>query len=219
MPLRLSPRAGADMGADQIKAMLRDALAPVEAGVAEANGRAEAARLEAVKAEATGQNARQMVLNDRPKLTEAQTAADAAAAKAAEVDSRYDTLQELAASYAQALPASVEDRAALHRAVDALTLRMDNLPAPKDGKPGTANLTIGMRPVGALLLGASTTITVPLSRPMPDLTYRVEMAHSAVVTLAAGMLEVTAKTTTSVTVKVTAVGIALAAGTLLVVAI
>lgn len=87
------------------------------------------------------------------------------------------------------------------------------------GPSGTANLALGAAPVGLVGLGGSTTVTVSLSHAMPDTTYRVEIAHSAVVSLANVTLAVTAKTTTNVTVKVTSVGLAVAAGTLLVVAV
>jgi hypothetical protein len=86
------------------------------------------------------------------------------------------------------------------------------------GATGTANLTIGAAPVGLLALGGSTTVTVPLSRTMPSATYDVDFAHSAVVSLSNVTFTNVVKTTTSVTVRVTATGLALAAGTLIVVA-
>lgn len=87
------------------------------------------------------------------------------------------------------------------------------------GPSGTANLAIGARPIPLLALGGNTSVVVPLSRTLPSTTYRVALAHSAVVDLTKVVLEVTTKTTTSVTVKVTATGLALAAGTLFVVAV
>lgn len=222
-------------------------------------------------------NARQMVLSRDTKL-------NTAAANATTAIDQYATLEQLATSYAQALPASVADRQALHDSLTALAQRVDQIaltpgpagpsgpqglrgpsgvdgiqgpagakgatgttgttgaagaagvagptgaagaqgaqgatgPTGAAGPSGTVNLAIGSRPVSLLALNGSTNVVVPLSHTMPDTTYRVEMAHSAVVSLASGMLTETARTTTSVTIKVTAVGIALAAGTLVVVAV
>lgn len=222
-------------------------------------------------------NARQMVLSRDTKL-------NTAAANATTAIDQYATLEQLATSYAQALPASVADRQALHDSLTALAQRVDQIaltpgpvgatgatgdagpqglrgpsgvdgvqgppgakgatgttgaagaagvvgptgaagaqgatgPTGATGPSGTANLAIGSRPVSLLALGGNTTVVVPLSHTMPDLTYRVEMAHSAVVSLASGMLTETARTTSNVTIKVTAVGVALAAGTLVVVAV
>jgi hypothetical protein len=86
------------------------------------------------------------------------------------------------------------------------------------GPAGTANLAVGAAPVGLLALGGSTNVVVPLSRTLATTPANVQVAHSAVVNLANVKLEVTAKTTSSVTVKVTSVGLALAAGTLVLVA-
>lgn len=223
MALRLTPTSSVD-------------LSGVEASV-------QAAHDLAVKAEATGQNAREMVLRRDPKI--------------ATLEEQQAALEALAADYTAALQASLADRATLHeRVAEALARTMtpgpagdrgpagadgaqglrgpsgvDGVqgPAGKDGAPGTAgargpagpsgtaNLAVGARPVTALVLGATATVTVPLSRALPDTTYRVEMAHSAIVTLAAGMLTEVSRTTSSVTVRVTAVGVAIAGGTLVVV--
>lgn len=87
------------------------------------------------------------------------------------------------------------------------------------GPAGTANLALGMAPVPLLALGANTTVVVSLSRTMPTNTYTTQVAHSAVLNLATVKLEVVAKTTTTVSVKVTSVGVALAAGTLVVIGV
>lgn len=91
-------------------------------------------------------------------------------------------------------------------------------PAGPTGPAGTANLAIGARPVGLLALGGSTTVTLQLRRTMPNTGYEVDFAHSAVVALSDVTYSNVVKTTTSVTVKVTATGLALAAGTLIVLA-
>lgn len=54
------------------------------------------------------------------RAARAMTKANAADTTATDTAGKYDTLEQLATSYAQALPASVQDRAALHAAVDAL---------------------------------------------------------------------------------------------------
>lgn len=202
MGLRLLGSTVAGIPADVMAriAAAESTAAEAKADALAADGRAEVARVEAVKAEATGQNARQMVLNRDVKIAEAQTVAVTAAAKADAVDVKRG-------EYEAALTASITDRAAIHGALDRLTARI--------GKPDA----IGSRGIAALLLGAQTApLTIQLSRTMPDLNYRVEMTHSAVVTLATGMLVETGRTTTTVTVRVTAVGLALAAGTLIVAA-
>lgn len=184
-------------------------LTAAEQAAAEANGRAEAARLEAVKAEATGQNARQMVLTRDVKIAEAETVAANAAAKVDAIDvKRSEYEAAVAASLADRadirarLESTAADVAANKAAIERLTAAL--------GKPDA----LGSRGIAALLLNGQSTVTVQLSRPMPNLNYRIEMTHSAVVTLAAGMLVETGRTTSTVTVRVTAVGVALAAGTL-----
>lgn len=182
-------------------------------------------------ARAMAANARQMVLNRDEKLNTASTQAASAA-------SQYDTLAELAAAYEQALAASLEDRANLHAQVGALAARLDDIeltpgpagpegPAGKagdkgdkgdTGPAGTATMAVGLRSVTALVLNASFDVTVPLSQAMPTPTYTVRAAHSAVVDLTKVELTVKSRTTTQVVITVRATGLALAAGTLLVVA-
>lgn len=230
MALRLTPTSSVD-------------LSGVEASV-------QAAHDLAVKAEATGQNAREMVLRRDPKIAtlEEQQAA---------LEGQQADLEELAATLATAIPNAEATHAQLQAGIDAALARamtpgpkgdrgpagtdgaqglrgpsgVDGVqgPAGKDGAPGTdgargpagpsgtANLAVGARPVTALVLGATATVTVPLSRTLPDTTYRAEMTHSAIVTLAAGMLTEVSRTASSVTVRVTAVGVAIAGGTLVVV--
>lgn len=196
---------------------------------------------EIADAAAVGENARQMVFKRDPVLNSLKDVADKFATEIARADEIHADIRSIAEA--------ARDRAMTPGPAGPQGLRgpsgMDGVqgqpgpagpagPAGRDGvdgkagaagkdgaagPAGTANLSVGARPVGALLLGASTPTTVPLSRAMPDTNYRPEVAHSAIVNLAAGMLEVTGKTTTTVTVKVTAVGIALAAGTLIVVAV
>lgn len=192
----------------------------------------EAAQALADQALAAGQNARTMVLNRDPRLTT--------------VESNYAGLVELASTVEQRTQTSEQDRASLHQQLSALAQQIVSIqltPGPPgrngdtgapghDGAPGTkgttgdvgptgptgtANLAIGMRPIGLLALGGNTTIAVPLTRTMPNSTYQYAVAHSAVVDLSKVTLEVT-RTTTTATIKVTATGLALAAGTLLVLA-
>lgn len=95
----------------------------------------------------------------------------------------------------------------------------DSTVAGPVGPAGTANLALGMAPVPLVGLGGNTTVVVSLSRTMPNSTYITQVAHSAVVNLATVKLEVVAKTTTTVSVKVTSVGVAVAAGTLVVIGV
>ncbi len=83
------------------------------------------------------------------------------------------------------------------------------------GPSGTANLALAAGPVGVLALGGSVNVTLTWSRPMPNTTYTVQCAHSAVVSLANVTFTVSNKTTTGCTVNVKSVGLALAAGTLI----
>lgn len=152
-------------------------------------------------ASAAAANARQMVLNRDAKLDQASSDATTAV-------SQYTTLGQLAASYEAALATSQGDRAALHAQIDALTSQLALVQS-------ATNLAVTARPVGALLLGASTTLVLPLSKPMPDTNYRVQLTHSAVVDAANVAITVTSKTTTTVTATVKSVGLALVAGTVI----
>lgn len=81
------------------------------------------------------------------------------------------------------------------------------------GPAGTANLAIGIRPVASLANSATASVVFPLSRTMPDTNYSVAFAHSvATATTPKALYSNIVKTTTQVTVTVTASG-ALAAGT------
>lgn len=149
---------------------------------------------------AKGDNARQMVLNRDATLTQASS--DAATAKA-----DYTSLSALAATVETRTQASETDRASLHTQLDALAARRS-----------ADNLAIGARPITALVLNGNTTITIPLSRTMPNDQYQVAFAHSAVAALSSVTFTNVVKTTTSVTVKVNSVGLAIVAGTLICVA-
>jgi len=188
--------------------------------------RVQAAHDLAEKAEGTGQNARDMVLRRDPQLMA--------------LDERYDTLQELASSYAQALPASVADRQALHAelaavqtavaaevqartqavsseattrkaADDALAARSSTLEAAVAALQklnvivgfGVANLP------ASLAAGATTNVTVPLSKDMGSTTYSVGYGLAGGVSLL-GNLQISGvvgQTKTNVTVAVKNAGL------------
>lgn len=82
------------------------------------------------------------------------------------------------------------------------------------GPSGTANLVVGMVPIGLLALGSSATLTIPWARTLTTAPSNVMFAHSAVVSLANVGYSNIVVTTSGVTVKVQSVGLALAAGTL-----
>jgi hypothetical protein len=151
-------------------------------------------------ADAKAVNARTMVLNRDSKLDQAST--DAATAKA-----DYTTLSALAATVETRTKTSEDDRAALHAQLNELAARRS-----------ADNLAIGARPVTALVLNGNTTITIPLSRTMPNDQYQVAFAHSAVAALSSVTFTNVVKTTTTVTVKINSVGLAIVAGTLICVA-
>jgi uncharacterized phage infection (PIP) family protein YhgE len=183
------------------------ALTALQAEVERVRAATQAAHDLAEKAEGTGQNARSMVLSRDTKLNTAAAEAAQAVTSVTTLAQQQATLEALAATLGSAIPASEATHAAINK-------RIDDLATLLAAHPST--LAFGMRPVGALLLGAGTTVTLPLSRPMPADTYRIEVVHSAVVNLSNVTLAVTTKTQTSVTVRVTATGLALAAGTLMV---
>jgi uncharacterized membrane protein YgdD (TMEM256/DUF423 family) len=213
----------------------------------EARATAQAAHDIAVQAAADAKDADDKAANARQMVPNRDGRFDTLAEQQAGLIEQQASLEQLAATLGAAIPASEQTHAAINKRIDDITLtpgppgppgldgppgrQGEAGPAGKDGADGvagvtgktgpsgTANLTIGVAPIGLLALGASQTVTVRLSRAMPDTTYRVEMAHTAVLNLAVGMLTETARTTTTVTVKVTGVGVALAAGTLLVVAV
>lgn len=211
-------------------------LSGVEANVQAAHDLAEHATERA-------ENARSMVLNRDPRLRTLEEqqaalealAADYTAALQASLTDRATLHERVAEALARTMMPGPAGERGSAGADGAQGLRgpsgVDGVqgPAGKDGAPGatgargpagpsgTANLAVGARPVTALVLGATATVTVPLSRTLPDTTYRVEMAHSAIVSLAAGMLTEVSRTTSSVTVRVTAVGVAIAGGTVVVV--
>lgn len=168
-------------------------------GAAAADMSAILARVDA--AQATADNARQMVTNRDAKLNQASTDATTAVAQ-------YTTLDALSQSYVNALSVSQADRAALHAQLDALAAQLALVQS-------ATNLAVTARPVGALLLGATTTLAMPLSHPMPDTNYQTQFTHSAVVDLANVAITVTAKTKTTVTITVKSVGLALVAGTVI----
>lgn len=96
-------------------------------------------RIAEVRAESEEQfqNVRGMIHKRDPRLDDAEAKANAAVEK-------YDTLEELAASYAQALPASIADRESLHAedaalrmAVATLAQRLDNI-VTTPGPPGAS---------------------------------------------------------------------------------
>lgn len=167
-----------------------------------------AAQLMAVDAKAQGAddraaNAQQMVRNRDPKLEAAQATADQARAEAT-------TLAALAATVDQRVIESQADRLALHAQLDALT-------AAIAGKASDASLgTLG---VAAILLGGKATLTVPLATPMATSNYRVRISHSAAVDLTKISITNVQRATTAVTFTLTATGVALAAGTVVVLAV
>lgn len=86
------------------------------------------------------------------------------------------------------------------------------------GPAGTANLAISARPVASLANAATATVVFPLSRTMTDTSFQVAFAHTvATVTTPKALYSNIVKTTTQVTVTITASG-ALAAGTALCIA-
>lgn len=122
-------------------------------------------------------------------------------------DPRLTTLESLADTVETRTTASEQDRAALHVQVDTLLARRS-----------ADNLAIGARAITALVLNGNVTLSIPLSRVMPNTSYDVAFAHSAVAALANVSYTNVVKTTTSVTVKVNSVGLAIVAGTLICVA-
>ncbi len=87
------------------------------------------------------------------------------------------------------------------------TLRPVNAAAQASGSAATPLLGLGL----------STNVTVTLNRAMPNANYLVEI-FPATNLLGASKLEVASRSTTAVVVKVTAQGIALAAGSISVLA-
>lgn len=162
-----------------------------------------AARTAAAAADDRAANAQQMVRNDRPAIEQAQTTAAAAQAKADAVDVKRS-------EYEQALASSIADRASIHAQLDALTA----------GMAGKVNdVSIGSRSITAIVLAGTATITVPLVSPMPTATYRTRISHSAAVDLTKITISNVQRTTTAVTFTLTASGLALAAGTVVVLAV
>lgn len=126
------------------------------------------------QAQATADNARQMVLNRDPKL--------------AAVESETTRLDHVATTLAQAIPASE----AVHNALSARIAALEAKPA-----------AFGYQATTALALLATKDYTVTLSRPMPTSTYTAKVHVDPAV---AGKLNatVTAQTTTTVTVRTSA---------------
>lgn len=214
------------------------------AEVAAANATAQAAHDVAVKAEADAAtadakaaNARSMVISRDPRLMSLEDVASKFAVEIARTDQVHADLQagiDQALARAMTPGAPGKDGTNGRDGQPGASVKGDpgtpgsngNDGAPGQagrdgaaGSAGTANLAVGLRPIGALALGGSTTVTFALSRTMPTTDYRVEFAHSAVIALANVTFTNVVKTTTTVSVRVTSVGLALVAGTLLVVAL
>ncbi len=154
----------------------------------------EAAMQAATKAQATADNARQMVLNRDPRLT---------------------TLEEVAQTVRDALTASDD----IHNDLRNEIANIELTPGPKGdtgatgakgdtgaaGTPRTIAIGTG-RFTAALILGGTVDITVTLSRTMPNTTYNVDIAPTPGMTFT-----VKTRTATTVTITVTAT-LALAIG-------
>lgn len=216
-------------------------VAAVQATAKAAHDVATKAEADALAADDRAANVREMVLRRDPRLSSLEDVAQRFATEIARTDRVHADLQAgIDTALTRAMtpgPAGAAGPAGIDGAPGAQGLRgpsgTDGVQglagaAGKDGAKGadgaagstgpagTANLALGMAPVPLLALGANTTIVVSLSRTMPNSTYTTQVAHSAVLNLATVKLEVVAKTVSSVSVKVTSVGVALAAGTLVV---
>lgn len=222
-----------------------DAAAVVEAqqAAAAAHDVATAALAAAKAADDRAANARQMVLNRDPRLMSLEDVAAQFAAEIARTDAIHANLQAgVDSALARAMtPGPAGADGAVGPAGPAGTNGKDSLvPGPTGpqgatgsqgpagatgqagaagatGPSGTANLVIGAAPVSAVVLNGNTTVVVPLAKTLTAAPTNVQVAHSAVLNLAGVTLAVTAKTASTVTVKVTSVGVAVAAGTLIVV--
>ncbi|GAA1909293.1 hypothetical protein GCM10009737_08160 [Nocardioides lentus] len=179
-----------------MQALTADVAAARDAATA-ANQRAAEAEQRATAADDRAGNAQQMVRNRDGKL-------DQASSDAANALLDVESLTELAEQVLAAKTASEEDRAALHRTSDQHTEDLAGLHRALDAITGRVNRTaIGLRGSVALAVNTPVPITVSLSRPMPTTDYEVTFAHSVAT---AGQLTYTdiVRTKTTVTVKVTA---------------
>lgn len=144
-------------------------------------------------ADAKAANARQMVLNDRPKLEQALT--DATAAKAETV-----TLAQLAAQLGAAIPAADAVHAEHLARIKALEATVASLSAKTvTVANGTAALP------ASLLAGASANVAVTLTRPMGSTTfsvgYALEGGQSLLGNLAITGFVITSQSVVTLTVK------------------
>lgn len=199
--------------------------AAIEAQVAEVKATADAAV-------AAAANARQMVLNRDVTLTDLKATASQFGSVTAAADAIHAQLEQelIALRAALANVQTTPGPAGLDGAAGTPGTKGDkgdtgtagakgaDGAAGATGPSGTANLAIGLAPVGLVALGGNTTVVVPLAKTLTAVPTNVQVAHSAVLNLATATIAVTAKTTSSVTVKVSSAGVAVAAGTLLVLA-
>lgn len=176
----------------------------------------------AYRALTAAQNARQMVLNRDGTIASLQSVAGQFGSTVAAADAVHQQLQDEITSLQNKAgtpgPVGPQGPTGPTGPVGASGAQGSQGIQGATGPSGTANLALGAVPIGLLALGGNTTVTIPLSRTMPNTTYTVQFAHSAVVSLSNVTFTNVTKTTTAVTVKVTSVGIALAAGTLIVAA-
>jgi hypothetical protein len=112
--------------------------------------------------------------------------ADAAAQAAASAVGAVTTLQLTAEDYTKRVTESAKDRADLHTQLDQVAARK-------------VTQAVGRVATPVLLLGATQDLVVPLSRPMPNTTYEVDLLP-ALALLGKATFTVKAKTTTNVTV-------------------
>lgn len=196
--------------------------AAIEQQVADAKAAAVAAHDLAVTADAKAANARQMVLNRDPRLGSLEDVAARFATEIARTDQIHAELQAgVDAANARAMvagPAGVAGPQGPAGSNGTNGSKGDAGATGATGPSGTATLALASRPIGALALGGNTTLVLPLSRTMTNTNYEVQFAHSAVVALANVTYSNIVKTTTQVSVKVTSVGLALLAGTVVCVA-
>jgi hypothetical protein len=147
----------------------------------------------------------------------AKAAADAASTRAGNAMARANAAQTKTAAETAEAAQDAKLQAAMELAEQANTKAMT--PGPKGdtgaastvagpkgdtGPSGQVITAVGHTVTGPLLLGANTTYAVTLSRPMPDSNYLVDFIRTSGLAVGKAALEVTARTTTTCTVKVTA---------------
>ena len=148
------------MGLRALGAVVAD-LSGINAALKAAQDKADRAMTKANAAESAAANASQAA------ASAAQTGS-AAHQIAVDADTKAVTLEQVATTLGAAIPASEAKHAEMDRATAALKARLD-----------AQGFATGEGAVPAIALAASVDVTVPLSRPMPSETYKVDVLRSA----------------------------------------